>query len=350
MSLVAVNKLVSAKVSRLRQLSANLRRSGRVTCSPTVLNIETTTACNHRCVTCPRTHINPPVRQMPMDLFTRIIEQSHRDIDFVHLYLLGEPLLDTDLVERIGLCTRFGLATHIATNASLLDEKRTKALLEAGLSAITFTISTTRPDIYRRLHGEAHYGRVIRNVENFLFMKRRMRAPVHVTIQIIRNPATLGEVGAVANRWRSEPGINSIKITQDEFGYIGRCYDDDRLWAQATNEVCIHLWQGPLYVSVDGGYFPCRISALSADPMANARDMSPREFWTGAAMAKLRENHMEGILDDWLDCANCPVPKPIPSLCYLSYLASAWDARLLGITLERFAFLHNWRIQSREII
>jgi len=350
MTLGAVNKLARAKMARLQQLSANLRRSSRVTCSPTVLDIETTTACNQRCLTCPRTYINPPARQMPMPLFERIIQESHRDVDFVHLYLLGEPLLDTDLEDRIRLCAKHKIATHVATNASLLTEDRAHSLIDAGLSAMTFTISTTQPDVFRRLHGVAHYGRIIRNFENFLSIKRRLTAPVHVTLQIIRNPLTLMEVETVANRWRHEPGINAIQITQDEFGYIGWCPDEKFRRAKKNNDVCIHLWQGPLYIDADGGYFPCRLSALHSDPMANARDMSPKEFWTSGMMSKLRENHLNGIVDDCLDCANCPVPKPIPSLCYLSYLASSWDARLLGIMVERFAFLYNWRIQNREIV
>ncbi len=350
MTMIALDKLVRAKAARLRQMSANLRRSKHVLSSPTVLNIETTSACNHRCLTCPRTHIERPDRQMPMDMFQDIIHKSHRDVDFVHLYLLGEPLLDTDLDERIRLCSDYGIATHVATNATLLDEDRALQLVRAGLSAITFTISTTQPDTYRRLHGGAHYGRVIRNVENFLTIKQRLRAPVHVTIQTIRNPQTMQEIGCVANRWRREPGINSIKITQDEFGYLGWCPDDNRRWADAGNKLCIHLWQGPLYIDADGGYFPCRISPLHSKAMANARDMSPLDFWSSEMMSDLREKHMDGILDPHLDCANCPAPKPIASLCYMSYLASAWDARLLGIMLERFAFLHNWRIQSREII
>lgn len=343
-----MGKFFPTTLSRLKLLKANLGRREQVSCGPTVFNIETTTDCNLRCVTCPRTHRPPEDTLMPLSLFEKIITDARESLEFVNLFGLGEPLLDPHLEARIRLCAGHGVATHVATNATTLDEERAASLMDAGLAAITFTVSTDRPDQYRDLVEGAPFGRVIRNIENFLAVKKRRRASIHTAIQIIRSPKTARTVAAVATRWKRTEGIDALKVIQDEFGYAGRFPEDEDRWA-AGARTCFYLWQGPLVINAKGDMYPCRVAALESAPMANARDASPAEFWMSREMTRLRRRHLEGIVCDHLGCADCKAPKPIPVLSHLSYLASAWDARRAGMLLEGLAFAFHWRIQQREI-
>ncbi len=349
MRLSSLGKKIRCKVARLDLMAANIARRGCVSHGPTVLTCETTTDCNLRCRTCPQPRMNIPRGIMPMPLFEKIIAESGESVEFLNLFGMGEPLCDPHLEARLRLCREFGIWTHIATNATLLDRERSESLLDAGLSAITFTVSTMRPELDRELRPGADYGLTVRNIEDFLALKRKRRAPVHVAVQAIRMPQTAQGIDAVAHRWKREPGVNAVKIIQDEFGYLGRCQDDEDRWAD-SGRLCFYLWQGPLHIRANGDMHPCRVAALTGEAMANAADISPAEFWRSDAMGRLRERHVEGVLDDQICCANCTAPKPISILSHLSYLANAQDAWRWGIMVERIAFIYNWRIQHREII
>ena len=70
-------------------------------------------------------------------LFRRIAEDvtAHAgEIRRVSLYRDGEPLLDKKLPDRVAILKQGGIRqVSISTNVTLLDEERSRALLEAGL-------------------------------------------------------------------------------------------------------------------------------------------------------------------------------------------------------------------------
>ena len=336
-------------ISRFDLFAANLLKKGRVHRGPTALTIETTTKCNLKCVTCHRTHFPDPPRLMSMDLFKKILDDCGDQVELVHLFGMGEPLLDPHLVERVRLCSERGILVHVATNATLLFPERSEALLDAGLGEITFSLSSARPERYEKLQPGANYGVTVRNIESFLAIKRKRKSPVHVTVEMIRTYPTASECDGVIDRWRKVTGVNSVRVRHDEFGTVPDLLDDDEHWAYRPGP-CLYLWQGPLLIRADGGMYPCCVSALHGESMANDAESSPRDFWTSEAMTKLRKKNVEGIMDPRLPCVTCRAPKPIPVLGHLTFFASAGVARRIAVVVERLSLAYKWRLQKREII
>ena len=65
----------------------------------------------------------------------------------VSLYRDGEPLIDKKMPQRINKFFENGIKnTSIATNVSLLNEKKSRDLLEAGLGMIIFSIDSLKKD------------------------------------------------------------------------------------------------------------------------------------------------------------------------------------------------------------
>ena len=104
---------------------------------PKYIEIETVNACNARCPMCT---INDWERNYPVmkdDVWNKIsddIIKNKNHIKRVSLYRDGEPLIDKKMASRIHKLNKNGIKnTSIATNVSLLNEKKAIDLLEAGL-------------------------------------------------------------------------------------------------------------------------------------------------------------------------------------------------------------------------
>ena len=70
-----------------------------------------------------------------MNIRNILNELVHRD---------GEPLIDKKMALRINKLYENGIKHLIATNVSLLNEKRATELLEAGLGMVIFSIDSLK--------------------------------------------------------------------------------------------------------------------------------------------------------------------------------------------------------------
>jgi len=104
---------------------------------PRYFEIETVNACNARCPMCTIDEWQRHSPTMKMPLFTKIADDigAHASVvKRVSLYRDGEPLLDKRMADRVAMLKERGVReTSIATNVSLLDEAKARALLDAGL-------------------------------------------------------------------------------------------------------------------------------------------------------------------------------------------------------------------------
>ena len=121
---------------------------------PRYVEIETVNACNARCPMCT---INDWERNYPVmkdDVFNKISDElieNKRYLKRVSLYRDGEPLIDKKLSKRINKFKENGIDnTSIATNVSLLNEKKSYDLLNAGLGIIILSIDSLKKDIFEK--------------------------------------------------------------------------------------------------------------------------------------------------------------------------------------------------------
>lgn len=121
------------------------------------VDIELTNRCNAKCHFCPRDQ-TPHQGVMSPEVFEKALE---RVIEFssgfpdkpisVNLCGLGEPLLNRHAPAFVRMVREAGFSCGMSSNASLLDEARGKALLDAGLQRIHINVGE-RDDDYERIY------------------------------------------------------------------------------------------------------------------------------------------------------------------------------------------------------
>ncbi|MBP1627418.1 MAG: Radical domain protein [Holophagaceae bacterium] len=133
---------------------------------PAFANIEITTRCHLACPHCARQWNPRSPEDMPLERFERILDllpQAWR----ITLVGLGETLLHPGLEAFIGAAKARKRQVGLVTSAQLLDPERGRALAEAGLDAITFSLDAVDPELLQRVRPGSRLDLILANIRAF---------------------------------------------------------------------------------------------------------------------------------------------------------------------------------------
>jgi MoaA/NifB/PqqE/SkfB family radical SAM enzyme/pimeloyl-ACP methyl ester carboxylesterase len=134
---------------------------------PVFANIEVTTYCNLACPACARTQRGGASRHMPRRQFQAVLDllpHAYR----VTLVGLGEPLLHPQIDALVADAVQRRRRVGIVTNASTLDRQMSRALLSAGVHAMTFSLDTVEPSLAASLRPNVPIARILSNIRTYL--------------------------------------------------------------------------------------------------------------------------------------------------------------------------------------
>ena len=139
---------------------------------PVCLYLETTNRCNLLCETCPRTFedLEPPA-DMSWDLFTRIVDQFPK-VERVVLHGVGEPMMVRELPQMVRYLKDRGIYVLFNTNGTLLNLRKGKELIDAGLDELRVSLDAAEPAAFKIVRGLDMVDRIVSNVREFTAMQR----------------------------------------------------------------------------------------------------------------------------------------------------------------------------------
>jgi radical SAM protein with 4Fe4S-binding SPASM domain len=166
----------------------------------TSLNIEPTNICNLSCTICPvNNKMSRPKGNMDLRLFKKIISEC-RDLEAIQFSQWGEPLLNTHICEMIQIVKVQSIKTLLTTNGTLLNHAISLALLEAGLSRITFSIDGTK-NTYANIRGYS-YSDIKRKIAVFKKIRDRYSYPTKIDVSMTICQQTENEIREFKNEFR----------------------------------------------------------------------------------------------------------------------------------------------------
>jgi cyclic pyranopterin phosphate synthase len=133
------------------------------------LRISVTDRCNLRCGYCmpEKDYVWLPRRDLLSFAELATVAGAFADLGVRRVRLTGgEPLLRRDLAVLVGMLAERSAIEDLAltTNGVLLGEQA-RALAAAGLSRVTISLDSLRPDRFRELTGRAQLGETLRGIE-----------------------------------------------------------------------------------------------------------------------------------------------------------------------------------------
>ncbi len=264
---------------------------------PAVVRIETTNACNARCVICPHQHMNRPVRQMDDALFRRIIDECAvwrcRE---VHLHNFGEPLLDKRLEERVRYAKDKGIRkVKIFSNGSLLTAERARRLIEAGLDEIKISFDGATREEFESIRQPLRFDRVVGNIEQLVKVRNELGARMRIGV-------------ACCSTTDRDATMQALSKRVDDFSF-GKIHN----WASegqpagrtAIRKPCARLWR-TFTVLAGGEIALCCLDYDGQHPLGRLDDSTTIcGIFDSPAYREVRRRHREARQAEIALCANC---------------------------------------------
>jgi len=327
------------------------KRTAVATNDPVCLYLETTNRCNLLCTTCPRTfeELEPP-SDMSWELFTSIVRQFPK-IERVVLHGVGEPMMVAELPKMVRHLKERGVYVLFNTNGTLMREKKSRELIEAGLDEMRVSLDAAEPKAFEMVRGRDLFDRIVRNLKNFVALKKQMGADKpRLSLWLTGLRETVEQLPAFI-RLAHEIGVPEVHLQRlvyfengkqglarpesslfekrdaDEGKYLFeaeriaaglgvffdasgaaepeaslRRADDDTPWS-----LCRRPWS-LMYFTAHGRALPCCIAPFSMQgyenfTLGNAKTTPLKEIWNGRGYRDFRE----GLLGDNppAACAGC---------------------------------------------
>jgi MoaA/NifB/PqqE/SkfB family radical SAM enzyme len=224
--------------------SVDERRSEDAQRLPVCVYLETTNRCNLLCTTCPRTYeeLEPPA-DMSWQLFTSIVDQIP-DLQRAVLHGVGEPMLVKNLPKMVGYLKQRGTYVLFNTNGTLLNEKKGRALIDAGLDELRVSLDAANAKSFLAVRGKDYFHRILRNVRAFRDLQEREgKERPRVSAWLTGLKETIAELPAFV-RVAAEIGVREVYLQRLVFfeqDSIGHARPDQSLFEQMTRDEAEHL-------------------------------------------------------------------------------------------------------------
>jgi MoaA/NifB/PqqE/SkfB family radical SAM enzyme len=256
------------------------RRSPVATEDPVCLYLETTNRCNLLCTTCPRTfeELEPP-SDMNWQLFTSIVDQFPK-IERVVLHGVGEPMMVAELPKMVKYLKERGVYVLFNTNGTLMRERKSRELIEAGLDEMRISLDAAEPKAFEAVRGRDLFDRIVRNIKNFVALKKQMGAEKpRLSLWLTGLRETLEQLPAFM-RLASEIGVPEVhlqRLVYFESNQIGLARPESSLFERRDTEEGKYLLEAEKVAAELGVFFD---ASGAAEPETSLRRMEGDTPWS----------------------------------------------------------------------
>ncbi len=276
---------------------------------PRVIQIQTRTGCNARCVFCPNSLLvdSIPSETMEWELFTRIADEiTKHPVVRISPYLMNEPLMDRDLPNKIRyLAERKQPDTviKINSNGALLDREMGEGLIESGLDRINFSVHGLKKETYESQMVGMKLEKVLNNIDRFLELKaKKGSSKPRVRVTMVRTQAIERDLHEILEYWKSRGvKVNVRPLENRAQREIGAKGINPKKWRPMA--FCNRLFE-QAYILSNGDVVLCCVDWERTTILGNLKEQSLYEIWNGERFTEIRRRYLAGDLKGML-CAGC---------------------------------------------
>ncbi len=332
---------------------------------PRTIQLETSTRCNNSCLMCPyhgvrqssgSRYIRPEEeKDMPLEVFERTVREIAKWDDPYHNtlsrtvvpYWRGELFYNLDYERILRVIKENGLACFFATNATAMDEKASRVLIDLEVDHLKISMHGASPEVYKTITGR-DIGNIESNVRRLIEMrnslgKKNPQVGVIFTVQDSNKHETdvyldqwlkIVDYVALSPENRMDEQVHSKKYQTD------LCFfEPERSLRLPCNLITECAW-----VQASGDVMPCNggvpgyIGNITDSPLQEIlrQNDTLKNLWTA---------HSSGRFNDIASCRECQcwfahvlriedtpryesIVSPVMKLCYPYKGTQAQDNRV----------------------
>jgi MoaA/NifB/PqqE/SkfB family radical SAM enzyme len=256
--------------------------------------------------------VGRPWTQLSLELFKKIADdmcEFPESVQVLRLYKDGEPLLNRHLPEMISYAKQVRASKRVdtTTNASLLSERKGRAIVDAGLDRINISIYGVTSDHYKTFSGvQIEFEKVLNNVRNFY----EYRGNCEMLVKVSGDSLSLEEQKAFLDYFGDYTDKIHIEHTMScwpEFQLRGVSANEDfGIYGQPIREVDTCPY--PFYsfsINSDGLVSVCFLDWGRKMVVGDANQESLVKIWDGRLMRAYRKMFLSGDRKKHSVCGTC---------------------------------------------
>ena len=272
---------------------------------PLMLDIETTNACDFRCVFCARQLMRRKPGFMGMDIYRKIVDETaHEGSPFLRIHGWGEPLLHPDCLRHAEYAARKGVTTRFTTNglAFLRNPGLIDDLILAGAGELLISMQGVDKPSYEKMRKPNTFENFLRVVETVADAKQRRNAGrpfLSIITSVFAEDYTQEKIAAFEDRFlpfADKLGVDFTHMTFLEDHMDVSEWEGGYLF-EKKRRPCIEVLI-KTHINSDGDVLFCGNDYDGqAHRIGNLADMGVKEAWNSEKLAAWRsvvrnvENH-----------------------------------------------------------
>ena len=257
------------------------------------IQVEATSHCNAACIYCPYTVYRKHWlhRHLPFETYRKLLPVFSRT-KLVHLQGWGEPLLNPQFFAMVRLAKEQGCQVGTTTNGTVLDKEKLTEIVDLDLDIIAFSLAGTnqKNDKIRRGTSLEQILQDIKILDELKRERKTSRPEIHIAYMLLQSgleditslPSLLEGLGVSQVVISTLDFIPSKGLADEAFApdpteidtlktYVNRIVaEGDRrevaihyqIPALEQQSKCTENVQQSLFISSDGGVFPCVFTGL----------------------------------------------------------------------------------------
>lgn len=270
---------------------------------PFVVHIEVTNLCNAGCVMCPQSTMKRKLGSMEDSLYKKIINQCI-PLEAVWAFMMGEPLMDKNLPERIAYAKNAGIKkVGIFTNGSLVTSDLALKLLACGIDHITISFDALTEKTFKEIRPGLSFQDVTMNIENLVKLRRKQKQKIpFIAIEFVKMERNASETEPFRKKW--EEIVDAVYISSMvNWGGVNQTKPAAQL-SYKIRRPCYMLWRD-MVIFVDGRVALCCYDHEGSVILGDANKQSLKEIWTAENFTRIRNLHLRGEFEKIPICSGC---------------------------------------------
>ena len=273
--------------------------------TPQTIQLETVTACNAKCPFCPQNEIKRDPPRMPDETWRKIVDDT-RGLGITYRpFLTNEPFVDMRQPEIVRYIKEHDPTARVEynTNGELLTEKLGRALLEAGVDIMRFSIDGLSREIYEPSRVGVSYDKVYERVPRFLEIwdQEGYRDNCFTEVRMIDLPENRHEIADYKQFWGRQ--CSEVLITEMyQWPWTGQRREDVVL------KPCLKILD-EMFFYANGNATICCWDVHERAVVGNVHAMHVLEIWHGYVASQLRALLDDGRRDLIHLCSRCDAYK-----------------------------------------
>jgi MoaA/NifB/PqqE/SkfB family radical SAM enzyme len=320
------------------------------------VDVELTNRCNALCSFCPRAE-TPQQGFMTFETFekvvARVLELNEKSPHYIDFTGQGESTLHPQLLEFATYAKSKRLGVRMTTNANLLDKDKSRALIEAGLISVTFSVSDFGDD-YELVYNLS-FEKTRTNILDFLALtKEYPEREIDIVISIVKHDINMNKIEEMKRFWYGLGVKYVMEFDQNNRG--GACdnqhyFSGNNTYELEANKILANgkissLCAAPfrfIFVGWNGQYYICCSDYRKQSPLGSVFEYGIEE------MEAIKFEALKGYIPACASCNIDPVNAVREVLFEMEHGISSQDK--LDTTLKYLKSNNNeWLPQDIDIL